>query len=313
MTSRWTRLTFVLVALGFCAYGVATQWDSFSDALSRLSFPLLGGALLAGMAGLACWMLGWRSLLAGFGAPLPVPATTRIMFLGQLGKYVPGSVWALLGQVELARPYGVPRVASGSATLLAMATTVATGCVTAAAALPLTSAEAARRYWWALALAPVMLACLHPRLVTRALNTVLRLVRRPPLAAAMPLARMAAAVLWTLLGWAFFGLHVWLLLPEGSPLLACGAYALAYVVGFLVVFAPGGLGAREAALALALAPAISSAEALLVALASRAVLTVADLAWAGAGSLVKPPADGNETGAPRLVPDDDQHPLEESP
>lgn len=313
MTSRWPRLLFVLVALGFCAYGVVTQWDAFADALSRLSLPLLAGALLAGMAGLGCWMLGWRSLLAGFGAPLPVPATTRIMFLGQLGKYVPGSVWALLGQVELARPYGVPRVASGGATLLAMATTVATGCVTAAVTLPLTSADAARGYWWALALAPVLLACLHPRVVTWGLNLVLRIVRRPPLATTLGLAPMSKAVAWTLAGWALFGLHVWLLLPSGSPMLASGAYALAYVVGFLVIFAPGGLGAREAALTLALAPAISPAEALLVALASRAVLTVADLLWAGAGSLIRPPANGNETRTGRLVPGDDQRPLEESP
>ncbi|GAA2733573.1 lysylphosphatidylglycerol synthase transmembrane domain-containing protein [Actinocorallia aurantiaca] len=313
MTSRWTRLLFVLVALGFCAYGVVTQWGAFAEAVSRLSFPQLGGALLAGMAGLGCWMLGWRTLLAGFGAPLPVPATTRIMFLGQLGKYVPGSVWALLGQVELARPYGVARVASGSATLLAMATTVATGCVTAALTLPLTSGDAARDYWWALALAPVMLACLHPRIVTWALNLALRLIRRPPLAGTMGFVQMSTAVLWTLLGWACFGLHTWLLLPTGSPALACGAYALAYVVGFLVILAPGGLGAREAALVLALSPVLSQAEALLVALASRAVLTVADLLWAGIGNLSKPPISGNETGNERLVPDDDQRPLEESP
>ncbi len=279
----------MLVALGFCGYGVVTQWDALTDAVSRMSPPALGGALLAGMAGLGCWMLGWRALLAGFGAPLPVPATTRIMFLGQLGKYVPGSVWALLGQVELARPYGVSRVASGSATLLAMATTVATGCVAAALTLPLTSAEAAGRYWWALALAPLLLACLHPRIVTPSLDLALRLVRRPPLATTLRTAPMVRAVLWTLLGWACFGLHVWLLLPAGSPALACGAYALAYVVGFLVIFAPGGLGAREAALVLALSPVLTQAEALLVALASRAVLTVADLLWAGIGNLQKAP------------------------
>ena len=51
MTSRWPRLLFVLVALGFCAYGVVTQWDAFADALSRLSLPLLAGALLASRRG----------------------------------------------------------------------------------------------------------------------------------------------------------------------------------------------------------------------------------------------------------------------
>lgn len=311
MNSRWPRLIFVLVALGFCGYGVISQWSAITNALSQISAGSLVGALAAGLAGLGCWMLGWRALLAGFGAPLPIRACIRIMFLGQLGKYVPGSVWALVGQVELARPYGVPRVASGSATIMAMATTVATGCVTAAVALPLTSEDAARTYWWALALAPVMLACLHPKIVTWALNLVLRLVRRPQLEKPVGLGAMSLAVTWTFLGWACFGLHIWLLMPDGSPMLAAGAYGLAYVVGFLVIFAPGGLGAREAALVLALAPALNRPQALVVALASRAVLTLADLIWAAAGNLQRPP--GNESAAPRLVPEDDSRPQEDSP
>ncbi|ROO90035.1 hypothetical protein EDD29_7748 [Actinocorallia herbida] len=315
MNSRRLKSIFVLTALGCCLYGIASQWPSIVDALSRMSPSALVGALAAGLAGLGCWMLGWRALLAGCGAPLPVRATTRIMFLGQLGKYVPGSVWALVGQVELARPYGVARTASASATVLAMATTVATGCLTAAAALPLTSAEALRAYWWAAALTPVLLACLHPRVVTWALNLALRLVRRPVLDSAVPARAMAAAVAWTLLGWLFFAVHLWLLAPSGSVLLAGGAYALAYVVGFLVILAPGGLGAREAALVLALGPVMGQADALVLALASRAVLTIADLIWAGVGRLQKAPQESPRSGnqpAPRgLVPEDD-HRLEET-
>ncbi|MCD0451185.1 flippase-like domain-containing protein [Actinocorallia sp. API 0066] len=309
MNSRRLKSIFVLTALGCCLYGVVSQWAAITDALSRMSPPGLAGSLIAGLAGLGCWMLGWRALLTGCGAPLPVRATTRIMFLGQLGKYVPGSVWALVGQVELARGYGVARTASGAATLLAMATTVATGCLTAAALLPLTSADAVRTYWWALTLTPVLLGCLHPRIVTWALNLVLRAARRPLLDKPVPTRTMGAAVSWTLLGWACFSVHLWLLLPSGSPALAGGAYALAYVIGFLVIFAPGGLGAREAALVLALAPVTGQAESLVVALASRAVLTAADLLWAGVGRLQ--PAPANETRG--LVPGDDHRPLEGSP
>ncbi|MEO5875315.1 MAG: lysylphosphatidylglycerol synthase domain-containing protein [Streptosporangiaceae bacterium] len=283
------RYAFLLAALAFCAYGLITQWSAIASALSTLSAWTLLRALAAGMVGLLCWMLGWRALLAGFGGPLPVAACVRIMFLGQLGKYVPGSVWAVVGQVSLAREHGVPRAASASATLLAMATTVATGCAMAALTLPLASASAARDYWWALLLAPVLLSCLHPRVVTWALNLALRVVRQEPLSASPSLGSMVTAVLWTLLGWVFFGLHTWLLMPSGSALLATGAYSLAYVVGFLVIFAPGGLGAREVALTAALAPALTQPAALVVALSSRVVLTVADLLWALVGNAMPKP------------------------
>ena len=51
----------------------------------------------------------WQTLLAGLGSPLPVPAAGRILFIGQLGKYIPGSVWPILAQMELGARAKVPR------------------------------------------------------------------------------------------------------------------------------------------------------------------------------------------------------------
>ncbi|HXA58397.1 MAG TPA: lysylphosphatidylglycerol synthase transmembrane domain-containing protein [Streptosporangiaceae bacterium] len=279
----------MLVALAFCGYGLVSQWSQITAALTQMTWWGVLGALVCALAGLFTWLMAWRSLLAGFGAPLPLRAATRVMFLAQLGKYVPGSVWALVGQVELGRRHDVPRDRGAGATMLAMATTVATGCAVAAATLPLASPEATSQYWWLLPLAPVLLACLHPRVVTVALNRVLRLIRRPPLPQAISLGATVRAVGWTLAGWALFGAHLWLLAgPLGGVdyLLATGAYTLAFVVGFLVIIAPGGLGAREAALVLVLSPALGAAPPLVLALASRVVLTAADLLWASAAYLL---------------------------
>lgn len=296
-SSRWPRVVFLLVALAFCAYGLVSQWDQIGEALARMSGWAIAGALATGLAGLAASMLAWRSLLAGLGSPLPLPAAIRVMFLAQLGKYVPGSVWALVGQVELAREHDVPRRRGASATLLAMAATIATGVVVAAVTLPLTSPGATRRYWWLLLLAPVLLAALHPRVMITMLNRVLALARRPAFTETIGLGTMARAVGWSVLAWALFGTHAWLLarsLGDAGFFLSTGAYALAFVVGFLVVIAPGGLGAREAALVVALAPVLPSGGPLVVALASRVVLTAADLLWAAlAAALPRPaPASG---------------------
>lgn len=288
-TSRWPRVLFVLVALGFCAWGLIAQRAQIGDALQRLSWWAVAASLAAGVAALGAWMLAWRALLAGLGSPLPIVVAARVMFLAQLGKYVPGSVWALVGQVELAKTYDVPRRRGATATLLAMATTIATGCALAAATLPLVSADATRRYWWLLPLAPVLLAALHPRVVSALLGRALALARRPPLEQHADLRTTVVAIGWTLLGWLLFGAHLWLLagsLGDAGFALSTGAYALAFTVGFLVIIAPGGLGAREAALVVVLAPSLPAGGPLLMALASRVVLTTADLLWAGAAVLM---------------------------
>jgi hypothetical protein len=212
------------------------------------------------------------------------------MFLGQLGKYVPGAVWAVAAQVELARDYQVPRRRGATASLVSMATTLVVALVMAGVMLPLTSSGAIRRYWWVLAITPFAIACLHPAVVRTGLNLVLRVARKPPLEATVSMRGMARALGWTAIGWGFYGLQAWLLVREfarggdiRTVVLSFGAYALAWSVGFLIIFFPGGIGPREAALVAVLSPVMPAASALVVALASRVVLTLGDLLWAGAG------------------------------
>jgi len=237
-------------------------------------------------------LMAWRALLADLGSPLPLPAAIRVMFIGQLGKYVPGAVWALAAQVELARDYDVPRRRSATASLVGMATTLVVGLIAAGVMLPLTSGHAAMRYWWVLAITPLAAVCLHPKIIESGLNLVLRVLRKPPLEESVSGAGMARALAWTTLGWLCYGAHAWFLISVfagKSPhvfALSLGAYALAWSVGFLIIFFPGGIGPREIALVAVLAPVMSSASALVVALASRVVMTIGDLFWAGIGLLI---------------------------
>ncbi|MGH3150779.1 MAG: lysylphosphatidylglycerol synthase transmembrane domain-containing protein [Streptosporangiaceae bacterium] len=290
--SAWLRAGLLAAAVGLAVYGLASRWDAVSAALDKLAGWEVAGAFGCALAGLGCMMLAWRALLADLGSPLPLPVATRVMFVGQLGKYVPGAVWAVAAQVELARDHDIPRRRSGTASLVAMAVTLVVGLIAAGVMLPLVSAHAAGQYWWVLALTPLAAACLYPRVIKYALDLVLKAARRPPLEKSVSGAGMARALAWTALGWLFYGAHAWLLISEfagRSPhvfALALGGYALAWAVGFLIIFVPGGIGPRELALIAVLAPVIPSASALVVALASRVVMTAGDLAWAGVGLAV---------------------------
>jgi uncharacterized membrane protein YbhN (UPF0104 family) len=62
-----------------------------------------------------------------------------------------------------------------------------------------------------------------------------------------------------------------------------GAFAAAWVAGFVVLIAPAGAGAREAAL-LALLP-LAAGDALAVVVISRVLLTAADGLWGSVGAL----------------------------
>src|SRR6266496_4550603 len=262
--SPWLRAALLAGAVGLAGYGLVSQWPQVHAALGQLDGWDVAGATVSAIAGLGGMMLAWRALLADLGSPLPLPAAIRVMFIGQLGKYVPGAVWALAAQVELARDYDVPRRRSATASLVSMAVTLVVGLVAAGVMLPLTSAHAARQYWWVLAITPLAAACLHPAIIRFGLDLALRVLRQPPLEASVSVRGMARALAWTTLGWLCFGAHAW-------------------SVGFLIIVFPGGIGPREIALIAVLAPVMSSASALVVALASRVVMTTGDLVWAGIG------------------------------
>ena len=118
------------------------------------------------------------------------------------------------------------------------------GLVAAGVTLPLVSAHAVRQYWWVLAITPLAAACLYPPVVKFGLDLVLRVLRRAPLEGSVGRGGMARALGWTILGWLCFGAHAWFLISvfagkSGHTFaLSLGGYALAWAVGFLIVFFP---------------------------------------------------------------------------
>ncbi len=290
--SPWVRAALLLVALGFAVWGLVSQWPQVHSALTELAWYDVVGAALAVIAALGFQMLAWRALLADLGSPLPPGPAVRVNFLGQLGKYVPGAVWAVAGQVSLAQDFRVPKRRSGAASLVSMAVTLVVGLIVAGITLPLASAGALRDYWWVLICIPLLLVGLWPRVTKFGLDLALRLVKRPPLDRALTLGGMGRAVGWTALAWVCYGLHAWLLVGDIAGkslhilLLSAGGYALAWAVGFLLIPFPGGIGPREVALIAVLSPVMPQGPALVVALVSRVVMTVGDLLWAGVAVMV---------------------------
>jgi glycosyltransferase 2 family protein len=116
--ARWrifVRVGFLVGFMGGLAWSLTAQWPVVGPLLGRVSPPELGVALVLVLAGIFAMFACWRALLANLGGELPLAAAIRVFFLGQLGKYLPGSVWPAMVQMELGRDYQIPERASGAA------------------------------------------------------------------------------------------------------------------------------------------------------------------------------------------------------
>lgn len=307
---RWLSLgvravVIVAIATGM-VWSVVDQWPQVRSTWLGLAWQSVVLSVLAALLGMGANTMAWRAAVADLEHRVSVPAALRICLVGQLGKYIPGSVWAYVLQVELSRRAGLPRARAFLATLVS----VGLG-VTAALGLGLLSLPALREaasaddstyadsvrvaLWIVAALFPVALVCAVPRVLTALVRLALKTLRRPPLEHQLTWPGVLRVVGWSALGYALFGVHLWLLAnAHAAPgieglLRSVGSFAIAMTVGMFAFLSPSGLGVREAVLVATLAPFLAGdggvGAAMGIALASRLIFTIADVIAAGLAAL----------------------------
>ncbi len=292
MMWRATKVALALLSVSLAAVAVVSRWSDLTHSATHVSARVLVASTLLACLALVPPFMAWRVFLADLGSPLPIKLAARPFFVAQLGKYVPGAVWPALAQAELTRRHGVSGRRSATAVALTMVAAVTAGGAFAALAIVARGSEGFHRYWWVLAIEPILLCLAHPKVANALIDRAFTLARRPPLE--HPVSGRATVVvsLWMLSTWVVYGVMTWIVAvaagAQGTDtfLLATGGYALAWTAGFLVFFVPAGAGVRELALTVALSPVMTPGAALFVALVLRLVTTAADVLCAGAAELI---------------------------
>lgn len=283
------RWVLILTVIGFAAWYFISIWDEVGPVVMEMNPLWLALSFVVLLAGMTMNVAAWVTLLRGLGHRVPVVRSAQIMLVGQLGKYVPGSAWAYLLQMELGRQYGVARARVLVASLYAAGIGVVASLLLGGVALPQLAAGLPQLLWL-FALLPVGLACLHPTVMTFLANLVLKVFKRPPLQQRVRIGTTLGALGWTLGSYLLYGVHLMLLTAGEAPLSEVFLFSAAIGIGFTAsLFAfllPSGVGVREAVLIGMTGVILTVAEASAVALVSRAMFTAGDLLTAGVAALV---------------------------
>ncbi|GAB6900998.1 hypothetical protein JCM9957A_40880 [Kineosporia succinea] len=291
--ARWFRVGFGVLLVALAVWAVLSRREEVADAVGQLSPGWLALAVVATMVNVGLAGMVWLTILSSLGSPLPLQVAARIFFVGQLGKYLPGSVWPVVVQAELGRDYHVPRRRTATATVVSMLLSVLSALLVVLIAVPFAPEALPDGFGWAVLLVVPLAVVLHPAVMGRLVDRALRIVTREGLPERTSGRGTLIATLWAMGSWAGAGLQVWALsIPLGADanvstaLLLIGGYALAWAVGFVVVLAPAGAGAREVALAAVLSTVLDDhGKVVVVVLISRVLFTGVDLIAAGLGIL----------------------------
>lgn len=223
----------------------------------------------------------WRSVLAAHGQTLTGGRAEGQFLAAQIGKYVPGNVGHLVGRYALCRRDGVPGATVGSATAMEIGLLLVSGAVVSAGllvAMPgfrqvLTEALGA-----AAGPASILLSAALVGGLVAAQAVLWRRAGRPRL----DRGRLGAAALFYAANLFILGASVWCLcraIPGAAGIglvEAAAVFAVAWVVGFVVPGAPGGIGVRDGIVALGLGLFMGEGAALAVALSHRLLSGLGD-------------------------------------
>jgi uncharacterized membrane protein YbhN (UPF0104 family) len=286
--ARWVAIVAVIA---FAAKQLASNWDEFWRTLQDIAWQSSALSLVALVVSILVSTAGWQVIVDALGKPIGYRSGAQICLVGQLGKYVPGSVWAYLLQMELGRKAGVARARIFTGSLVQFGVGIVAALVLSILAMPAVFGNSPNALWLFILL-PAGLAALHPKILTWGTSLVLKILRRPPLEQRLSWATIGKVFGAAILAYGFQGVHLWLLANSvGAPgftgfVLCIGAMAIAMTSGTFAFILPSGAGVREVVMVAVLtASGLSVGQATAFAVASRVMFTVADLLTAGGAAL----------------------------
>jgi uncharacterized membrane protein YbhN (UPF0104 family) len=261
------------------------QWGELA-ATARDLEPRWGLIVASGVVVLLTYAVliqTWRVVVMGWGQRLDYLDAARIWTVSNLGRYLPGKVWQLGAMAYMAEQRGVSGVvAAGSALVVTIVNLIAGFVVAAATGARLLEFSTLGLMLIAIAAAGVLLAPavipwlvrLAARMLKRDASTIPQLPTR-----SLWVAVIASAIAWVMYGIAFKLLTTGVLgSAAGATSLYVAVFTGSYVLGFIVLIAPAGVGVREVSMGAALVNAgfaVSSATVLTI--ASRLWLTILEI------------------------------------
>ncbi|HMC54777.1 MAG TPA: lysylphosphatidylglycerol synthase domain-containing protein [Gemmatimonadaceae bacterium] len=284
------QLILAALALYYVGRTLLGQWNQFRAqplvAEPRWLEIIASGALVLLTYGVLVHT--WRVMLGAYAQRLSFWSAARIWSVSNLGRYVPGKIWQITAMGMLANRAGVSPVASTGTAILSTIVNIACGIFLVVLLgwrwLGTMRADLRAIALVLLAAAAAGLVAL-PSLLPRVSALASRATGRQIDVGTVPRRTVAAAIIGNLIAWILYGIaFMWLVrgvlgTAAGATWQYIAVYSASYVVGYLFLFLPGGIGPREGVM-VALLTSLQLAtpkQAWLVAGASRVWLTVLEI------------------------------------
>lgn len=307
------RIAGILLAVAiiyFLLDSLSTNLHRLSELHYRVTYPRLALSFLLLFAVYLFNPWAWTRILREMQEVLDYRQAFSIFYISQLGKYVPGRVWGYIGQVVLSRRAGVSGEKAFVSSILFQAISSAVTVYFFFLTLPAWDSFQSLSGILILALASAIgIFLLRLDVINGASNFILGKLFRREMRVRLSSHTILAVSGILLLSWIAYGVAYYHFMKSFYPDLDImmgmkftGIYAISWLIGYVSLLTPGGLGIREGVQVYLLSLFIPLPIAIVISLASRVWLTVSEIT-VGAVSFCQIQRKAPDFTAPKKNPD----------
>ncbi|MEO0070774.1 MAG: lysylphosphatidylglycerol synthase domain-containing protein [candidate division WOR-3 bacterium] len=289
---KWLRYTLgtivVILSFYFLISRLIRDWRQIPFTQLRFNIWLLFlSYIILFLCHFPLGAIAWKLIIAGLGEKISFIRAMSILTVTQLGKYAPGKVWFTLGRMSFVKQNGVSEAKSLTSVVIETGfLLLAAIFLFAIAIILLPRSVVPKEIYYAFLLAPLTLIITYPPLLNRLLKPLLKLFHQPVFKLNLSYPRLLLILSVYVLDWFFQGLGCFLLINSFYPLplarlpILLGGYSISWILGFIILIAPAGLGVREGIYTYILKLVLPQTIAIISALITRVWMSTAELTMA---------------------------------
>jgi uncharacterized membrane protein YbhN (UPF0104 family) len=284
------QLALLVFTLGFCAWAVQDQWSKAGPLLANANPAYLALSFAIVAVYYLVFILGWVRMLDAWNIKVSYRVALQSEMVSMLAKYLPGGVWTPAARAVALRRYG--DITDTPVVLASILVEAALSAISGVIVFVLSLAwvrDVNAPLLPLIGFAVLLAALLHPRVFRPLFNKLLKPFGAHDLEP-LPFPLTLGLLLFYCGTWVIGGFAVYFMLRSVGaevglatiPFLG-GVSAVGAIVAVLAVFAPSGLGAREASMYGLLLALTTSGPALGVTLINRLAITLVEVLLFAAG------------------------------
>ena len=279
----------VIVVLTYISSVISSNWDELSDSMTQANRGWLALHASAVLSYFALLPVMWGRVLRAIGISAPPRLIITSGYLPSLGKYVPGKIWSAASRAVLLNKYGeVPRTQAITATLLHYLFELGGAAPFLLVYAWLVPSPLISMGTIAPIVLPAIFLAAFPGASLRLVSAIFSRFGRAIKPSIIRVPFTPGVYSLFVLQWAIYassGIALCQAFSYFDGLTAIGigcAFVASWLIGFISLLTPGGIGVREGAMIVLLTPLVGSSTAALVSVLARIMWTIGD----GGGILV---------------------------